>query len=258
MNCKVSRNLHKEFSNPEIFEVAALIDHKVEEERIRSVYAKREKLSSLYSVFDPGNLFITQTRERCLLRLLKQNGCEQLATRKILEIGCGQGYWLREFVRFGAQPENITGIDLISQDVMEARRLSSPAMKIKCGNGANLEFPDESFDIVFQFTVFTSILDPELKRELSAEMVRVVKQDGLIVWYDFHMNNPSNPDVRGVKRQEIIRLFPGCTVDLQRLTLAPPIARFVAPYSWLACELLQAIPLFRTHYLGAIRKRNRK
>ena len=86
-------------------------------------------------------------------------------------------------------------------------------------------------------------------------MVRVLKQDGLIVWYDFHTNNPWNPDVRGVKKPEIVELFWGCTISLRRLTLAPPIARLVAPYSWLACELLQAIPCFRTHYLGAIRKR---
>jgi SAM-dependent methyltransferase len=177
-----------------------------------------------------------------------------LDTKKILEIGCGTGYWLREFVRFGARPENICGIDLIPDDVTEAIGLSPPGMKIECENAASLDFPNESFDLIFQFTVFTSILDSELKRKVAAEMIRVVRRDGLIVWYDFHTNNPWNPDVRGVTKKEIIQLFPGCRVSLQRLTLAPPIARAVAPYSWLACELLQSVPWFRTHYLGAIRK----
>lgn len=140
--------------------MSSLVDPlQVEESRIRAVYAKREKLGSLYSCFNPGNLFITQTRERCLLRLLKQNGCEQLATKKILEIGCGQGYWLREFVRFGAQPKNIAGIDLIPEDIKEAIQLSPPGMQIERGNAADLRFPDGSFDVVLQFTVFTSILD---------------------------------------------------------------------------------------------------
>jgi SAM-dependent methyltransferase len=227
----------------------------VEETRIREAYAKRKKRAWLYSCFNPGNLFITQDRERRLLQLLKRWGLASLETKKILEIGCGRGYWLREFVRFGAQPENIAGIDLIPEDVAEAKRLSPPGMRIERGNGAHLEFADERFDVVLQFTVFTSILDSELKRKVAAEMVRVLKHDGLIVWYDFHMNNPWNPDVRGVKKQEIIRLFPNCTVKLQRLTLAPPIARLVAPYSWLACEALEALTCFRTHYLGAIRKR---
>ena len=131
-------------------------------------------------------------------------------------------------------------------------------MQIERGNAADLRFADGSFDVVFQFTVFTSILDPDLKRKVATEMVRVLKHDGLIVWYDFHINNPSNPDVRGVKKPEIVELFLGCTVSLRRLTLAPPIARLVAPYSWITCELLEALPWLRTHYLGAIRKENRK
>ena len=225
-----------------------------EETRIREAYAKREKLGSLYSCFNTGNLFISQDRERKLLRLLKRRGFASLDTKKILDVGCGRGYWLREFGRFGARPENLIGIDLMHEDVAEGKRLSPAGIRLECGNAAHLDFADESFDLVLQFTVFTSILDPVLKQRVAAEMVRVLKSDGLIVWYDFHTNNPWNPDVRGVKKQEIIRLFPDCRIRLQRLTLAPPIARLVAPYSWLACELLQAIPWFRTHYLGAITK----
>jgi len=227
---------------------------KLEEARIRTVYASRDELSSLYSCFNPGNLFITQTRERSLLQLLKRYGFMSLEQKKILEIGCGRGYWLREFVRFGAQPENIAGVDLIPEYVTEARRLSSPGIRIECGHAAALDFSDNSFDIVFQFTVFTSILSFDLKRKVAAEMVRVVKQTGLIVWYDFHVNNPRNRDVRGVKKQEIIQLFPDCRVKLERVTLAPPIARIVAPYSWMICEVLQTMPWLRTHYLGAITK----
>ena len=228
----------------------------VEEERIREAYSKRTRDKVLYSCFNPGNLLITHTHERRLLDLLKQIRLRVTGNKKDSEIGCGQGYWLREFVRFGARPENIAGIDLIPEDVKEAIPTLPSGNADRARKCRRVRFPDGSFDVVFQFTVFTSILDPDLKRKVAAEMVRVLKHDGLIVWYDFHINNPSNPDVRGVKKQEIIRLFPGCTVELQRLTLAPPIARFVAPYSWLACELLQAIPCFRTHYLGAIRKEN--
>ncbi|MBU1614671.1 hypothetical protein KJ693_05080 [bacterium] len=34
-----------------------------------------------------------------------------------------------------------------------------------------------------------------------------------------------NPDVRGVKKREIKQLFPNCTFDFHRTTLAPPITR---------------------------------
>jgi hypothetical protein len=60
--------------------------------------------------------------------------------------------------------------------------------------------------------------------------------------------------VRGVKKREIHRLFPGCRIELRRITLAPPLVRVLAPYSWLSCYLLERIPWLCTHYLGVIRK----
>jgi hypothetical protein len=85
-------------------------------------------------------------------------------------------------------------------------------------------------------------------------MLRVVKPTGLILWYDFFFDNPKNVNVRGIAGREIQRLFPGCSVKLQRVTLAPPLTRRLAARSWLACSLLEAIPLLRTHLLGVIRK----
>jgi hypothetical protein len=38
-----------------------------------------------------------------------------------------------------------------------------------------------------------------------------------------------------VKKREIHRLFPRCHIQLRRITLAPPLVRLLAPYTWLAC-----------------------
>ena len=54
-------------------------------------------------------------------------------------------------------------------------------------------------EVVLQSTVFASIVYPDLKRRVAAEMMRVVKPDGFMLWYDYHVNNPWNPEVRGVK-----------------------------------------------------------
>ena len=86
-------------------------------------------------------------------------------------------------------------------------------------------------------------------------MLRVLKSDGIVLWYDYHVNNPRNPDVRGVSKKEIVELFSDCKIVLMRITLAPPIARAVAPYSFLACYFLEKIKLFNTHYFGYISKR---
>src|SRR5262249_55043590 len=147
-----------------------------------------------------------------------------------------------------------TGIDLLADRVSKARRLCPPAVGIECASAAELPFCGRIFDLVLQSTVFTSILDQNLKRRVAAEMMRVVKPNGLILWYDYHVNNPWNPDVRGVKRREIGQLFAGCQIEIERITLLPPLARFLAPHSYLACYLLEKLPVLCTHYLGAIWK----
>jgi hypothetical protein len=32
-----------------------------------------------------------------------------------------------------------------------------------------------------------------MKQQMAAEMLRVVKREGLILWYDYHVNNPGTP-----------------------------------------------------------------
>jgi ubiquinone/menaquinone biosynthesis C-methylase UbiE len=226
----------------------------LEEARIRTAYAKREE-DARYSWFNAGFLFEMQERERGVLASLKRQGIGSLTTKNILEIGCGAGYWPREFIKWGAQPANISGIELLPDLVATAHQLCPGSVKIYCGNAAQLPFADATFDLVLQSTVFTSILDGSMKQQIAAEMLRVAKRDGLIFWYDFHANNPWNRDVRGIRRHEIHRLFPGCQIQLRRLTLAPPLVRFLAPYSWMVCYLLGKIPWLCTHYLGVIQKR---
>jgi hypothetical protein len=84
-------------------------------------------------------------------------------------------------------------------------------------------------------------------------MLRVLKDGGLILWYDFCYDNPRNPDVRGIGKREIIKLFPNCRFDFHRVTLLPFLSRALAPKSWLLCYLFERLVLFNTHYLVVIR-----
>jgi hypothetical protein len=68
------------------------------------------------------------------------------------------------------------------------------------------------------------------------------------------VNNPRNPDVRGVPVARIRQLFPQGQVRAQRLTLAPPLGRAAArahPALW---SLLNALPWLRTHVLAWVQK----
>jgi SAM-dependent methyltransferase len=161
--------------------------------------------------------------------------------------------WLLEFCQWGCLPEQVAGIDLDEGRLAEARR-RLPAADLRLGDARELPWPDASFNLLTQFTVFTSILHQGVKRKIADEMLRVLKPGGAILWYDFRYNNPRNPHVRGIGVAEIRSLFPGCEVRLRSVTLAPPVARQVVPVSWVAALLLQDIPLLRTHYLGVISK----
>lgn len=226
-----------------------------EEARIKAAYARREAVVDrlLYSYFNPGNLFIIQDRERQILALLKQYGGRSLEGQKILEVGCGTGYWLREFIKWGALPENVVGIDLLPDRIAAARRTCPSEVTLHCGNAAALPFVDASFDLVLQSTVFSSILDNRLQSQIAHEMLRMLKPQGAILWYDFFVNNPKNPSVRGVGGSQIRGLFPDCEFTFRRVTRAPPLARALAPHSWLFCEFLASVRILNTHYLVLIR-----
>ena len=142
---------------------------------------------------------------------------------------------------------------------MEAARTSLPAAtRILAGDASALELPDGSFDVVFASTVFTSILDEDLRRRVAEAMRRLVRPGGAVLWYDFAFDNPRNPDVRGVRARAIRSLFPEGCASIRRITLAPPIARIClrlpGAFGLLAYRSLAAIPPLRTHLVAWIAK----
>lgn len=226
-----------------------------EEGRIQDVYAiRRIDKEGLYSWFSQGHVYMMQEVERALLVLLNKNGTNSLAGKAILDIGCGSGSWIHEFIKLGAAPENLAGVDLLDWRIDIAKRICPASVRLECGSAQKLKFSDRSFDVVTQFVVFSSILDSNIRHQVASEMFRVLKDDGFIIWYDFFVNNPRNKDVKGIGERDIRQLFPGCRVELRRITLAPPLIRLIAPYSWLLCYVLERLKVFDTHYIGLIRK----
>ena len=186
--------------------------------------------------------------------LFRAEGLMTLAGLRILDVGCGRGDALRQLLEYGADPELLTGIDLLDENVKQARR-RSPHLQVICGSASRLPFPDSSFDLVLQFTLFTSILNDEVKRTIAAEMTRVLAPGGRILWYDFSFNNPKNPDVRGIGKREIRALFPGLEMKAKRVTLAPPLGRIVAPFSIVLYYLLSRVRPLCTHLLCLLWKK---
>lgn len=207
--------------------------------------------SNLYSWERPENQFAhTQVCRKAIAALVAE-GLYPLDGRRVLDVGCGEGRWLLEFAQWGARAEDLYGIDLLEERIAEAK-LKLPGSHLDWGEATCLPWPNQYFDLVTQFTVFTSILDFEVKRSIAAEMIRVTRPGGAILWYDFTFNNPKNKNVRGVGLDEMRRLFPGCRIVPHKITLAPPLARRLVPFSWTAALALENLRLFSTHCLALI------
>ena len=225
-------------------------------DRMRAEYNRRRTdplLRVRYSPFNEAQLFLLQTRERLLLKMLKQHHRQDLSQAVILDLGCGNGSQLVYLTHYGARAANLFGVDLMPDHLKRAVE-QTHRLGLAQADGAYLPFPNGQFDLIFQFTVFSSILDARLKRQVASEMLRVLRARGSIIWYDFWADNPHNPHVKGINPDEIKTLFPDCTFDFQRVTLAPPLARRVAPRSWLLAEMLAKVPWLLTHYLAVIQK----
>lgn len=225
-----------------------------EEDRIREAYARRRDsiVDDRYSVYLPGNIARLQEIERNVLHLLSRHGRRDLNSQVVLELGCGTGYWLRKFVEWGANPASLHGIDLLETRIAEARRLTPQGTNLYAGSAGRLDFADAKFDLVCQFMMFSSILDSELRQQIAAEMRRVLKADGIILWYDLHLDNPRNRDVRGLKLAELRSLFPDCHIDVTRITFLPPLARRLGWTSVKLYPLASAFKLLNSHYIAVI------
>ena len=225
--------------------------------RLREEYANRENRlvgSDIYSYLNRSNLFILQSRQRAFLRALRRHQCKSLANKRILELGCGKGGVLLEFLSYGASPERLHGTDLIYNRMRETHQVL-PHLPLTCADGQHLPYLGNTFDLITQFTVFSSILDQSVRANLAREMMRVLrKPGGMIMWYDFWVN-PANPHARGIRPMEIRRLFPGCQCDFRRITLAPPITRHLVPFSWGLASIFESLKLLNSHYLVVIHHR---
>ena len=225
-------------------------------DRIRRVYARRRFARGRdprYSAYAPDALLALHQRERLLLSKLGATCEKKLHELDILDVGCGSGGDLVRLLGHDANPARIHGIDLREDAIATARR-RLPSVDLRVANAAEMPQPDQSMDLVLQSTVLSSVLDAGLRTQIAAEMTRVVRPTGLIVSYDF-WTNPLNANTHGLSRRELRTLFPSSKVETRSVTLAPPIARLVAPRSYHLAAALQTVPVLRTHILAFITAR---
>ena len=105
---------------------------------------------------------------------------------KVLEIGCGLGTDGVQFAKAGA---DYTGVDLTDAAIELARRrfeLSGLRGELRVSDAENLDFADESFDLVYSHGVLHHT--PDIARAVN-EIHRVLKPEGRAIVMLYHRDS---------------------------------------------------------------------
>jgi len=222
-------------------------------QRIRSAYSRRDEAPTTpYRWDNPGYVFYMQTVERSLLRALDDAGV-LLADARVLDVGCGSGYFLHRLREYGAG--ECVGIDLM-EDRIAVGRQRYPTLDLRVGSATELPYGDRAFDLVTQFTCLSSILQDDVRLAAAHEMKRVAR-GGWVLSFDMRGRRPlmsrrpkmsaSTPTI-ALDRRELVRLF-GEPVMLRREALAFEVAQRMGRHSLIG-TVLGTVPPLRSHLLG--------
>lgn len=231
-----------------------------ERRRLEGVYdhyrddpATRER----WSQANPGNRAVVAERSREVDRLLDRWRPAGSGRLTVLDLGCGARSIVSPRIddRSVAGPVRL-GLDLLHERTVDAAR-SGQFDGVVCADGSLLPVADASVDLVPVFTVFSSILDDGICRRIGAEVIRVLRPGGAVLWYDVRVRNPANPNLRAMPRPLVEGFFPGLARTWTRVTLLPPLARRLGPLTPVLYPTLRALPQLRSHHLGLFVKPGR-
>lgn len=219
---------------------------------IRETYQRYER-EGRYRTWDrlnPGNARIERDRDRAIVDLLERS--LPATGGRVLDLGMGEGR-LAELVRRAELPVGSwAGVDLDPRAV-QAAAAAAPWGHFVEASADRLPFEEGAFDVVVASTLFSSLPSRHMEDAVASEISRVLAAGGWLIWYDLRYGNPANRSVHGLSRSEIRSLFRGWAVELQSITLVPPLARRLGPLTGGLYGPLQALPLLRSHLVGRLR-----
>ena len=221
-------------------------------ERIRNAYRERDTVGEgPYRWDNPAYVWHMQQVEGALLRACADTSV-QLAGARVLDVGCGSGYFLHRLREFGAG--ECHGIDLMENRIAEGRE-RYPTVHFHVGSATELTFETGAFDLVTQFTCLSSVVDADVRFAAAREMRRVAS-GGWVLSVDLRGMLPpvlrrrrsTSPPIVGLDKHELQRLF-GQPALLRRIALAFELGQLLGRHTAVA-DTLQIFPPLRSHLLG--------
>ena len=148
---------------------------------------------------DPYKEQYRQIRNETLVDLISDNFGSNNSLR-ILEIGCGTGMTLAFLASLPCRHE-LHGMDfshtMLSQAHQKLSGVDNPFRLVQ-GNCFELQFDENSFDVVYN-TRFIHQFNHDDKKRIYAEMLRVLKQRGLVINEFYSRHSKWSLFLRGLK-----------------------------------------------------------
>ncbi len=219
-------------------------------ERVYHAYSADPHYKKIWS----GNAahFIMERKWKEITQELRKEGVD-IPTARLLDLGAGDGADCIRFRQLGFRAERIVAIDLLRGSVRWAKK-SVGWLKVLQADGARLPFRDGSFEIVYQSTMLSSVLDRERRRQILLEVGRVLAADGLFLSYDTRYPNPWNRNTSPLSSSELRSAFHGWRVSVRSTTPIPQLARLVGALGRAAWVAIEKVPPLRSHLLAIARK----
>lgn len=226
-------------------------DRDAELEAIRETYARYDKTdrARLWDSRVPGYGRLAAELQRLLLRSLYDSLPGPGA--RVLDLGCGDGTLAGDVDPIG-HGLHWFGVDL-RPDAIDTARNRFPRLTFHVASADDVPLDSGSVDVVVARLLFSS-LSRELEAAVAAEIGRLLRPHGWLVWLDLRYSNPSNRAVHGLPASRVVDLFPGWKAELRTAGMIPPLARRLGPATAVVYPLLSAIPPLRSHIVGRLQR----
>ncbi|PWT79981.1 MAG: hypothetical protein C5B57_12995 [Blastocatellia bacterium] len=190
--------------------------------------------------------------------------------RRGLDVGCGQGWYVR---RMRGRGFDVTGVDSSPEQVQIAQRNVGSSGLVRLGSILQIPAADETYDFAYAINVLHHLTSIEEQRTAFTELIRVVRPGGLLFVHEINTQNvlfrfymgyvfPSlNCIDEGVERwllpNQLARYTHAPVVDVRYFTFLPEFApatlvTLLAPFERRLEK--SRLGLYSAHYMAAVRK----
>lgn len=179
---------------------------------------------------NPGVLFQNLAAEAAFVRIIR-NVEHNPGTARVLDVGCGSGGDMFQLFRVGYSPANIFGIDIQLERLNAGKRIY-PSVNFIQEDASKMSFKDDSFDLIFESTMFATLPDDDVSSKIASEMVRVCKPGGYLLLVDWWTPKPGDQNYKALTKSRLTKLFKlgGDTrlIAVCHGALVPPVGRFLS------------------------------